>query len=264
MNEDELLKTFKKEGVDFFKGLDQEFKTEILCIEALKSNFEDAILYVPQHILTDELLSRFIKSKKKAEETLVSIRRGLMFIPNKYKTKEFCTKAISINHNNTKFIPLHYFSDVEFVEKIIKTNPSSIAYVPNQYKTLELCKYAFNLNPDTLRYFPDDTNLSDFYKAYVQRSMSISLIPEDLIDTELLVLGFLSKTHRQDRLYINSLPNKHITEEFLLAILKHNENYLKRFFDIYDSKGLVSKDGAKKMVNVNSKSKKYIPKEFLK
>ena len=78
----------------------------------------------------------------------------LEYVPDKFKTKEMCNKAVDKDPLNLEYVPDHFIHQ-EMCAKSVGRDPTILKYIPDHFKTQEMCDKAIDKYPRNLRYVPD-------------------------------------------------------------------------------------------------------------
>eukprot|EP01088_Endostelium_zonatum_P006340 TRINITY_DN18459_c0_g1_i1.p1 TRINITY_DN18459_c0_g1~~TRINITY_DN18459_c0_g1_i1.p1 ORF type:complete len:395 (+),score=30.39 TRINITY_DN18459_c0_g1_i1:65-1249(+) len=116
-------------------------KTTEVCQMALNNNTE-AILFVPEEILTEEMVTRVI------------VNDGALYsIPQKLRTDKICKLAVEANGENLRWVENR---TEELCEMAVSKVGRVLCCVPMKHRTLKMCIKAVKQNREALEFVPDN------------------------------------------------------------------------------------------------------------
>lgn len=202
-----------------FHLIPEEFRTEELCLLALKINKgnDNLIKSIPKKILTKEFVVSIVevsgadlqyipKDLVDKEIVLKAVKntiRAFNYIPKEYQTEELYKELLSINHKIVKKIPKKLLTR-DICIYALTLNWKAFKYIPNKFKDREVCLLAYKKdyrvlefipegvfskedyacflddNWKTFRYFPNNLRTKELYKNVIQKMLSLKKNPCNL------------------------------------------------------------------------------------
>lgn len=142
----------------YFENLDEDEKTEDICMLAIKMNSTN-IKYVPKKIKSNEFILSMIEKRwhtimsidnPTEEMYLLAISKypwAIFYVSDKTEKMMIAAKKAHGLYKNTN-MPQYYNAVLEYV----KENGYSIQYVKKEFRTYELCKAALQKSPGAIKY----------------------------------------------------------------------------------------------------------------
>ena len=90
------------------------------------------------------------------------------YVPDEYKTRQICDKAILENDETLKSVPDCY-KNQEMCNKAVDNYTDALEFVPECYKTQKKCDKAVNTYPCTIKFVPECVMTQEMYHKAVNR-----------------------------------------------------------------------------------------------
>ena len=215
---------------------------EQIILAAINRN-SDALVYVPENLITEEI----------AMESVKKDGNNLEFVPEKLKTEEIVLAALKKNGQALRYVTEEFqFKTPEIAFEAVKYNGYALKYVPKELITEEMAVEAIKEFVGALYYVPKDLpNYEEIALKEVKKNVkAINYIPADIQNHEQILQEALSHgsfvlrdvttvspyykelavtTIEEYPEAVEDLPfwfSENITEEIILELLKDDYYYL--------------------------------------
>lgn len=133
-----------------FYSIPDKYLTYKICLEAVRGD-SCLLSKIPKHFLTKEICELAISKleNKNFQPVLASV-------PEKFKTYEFCLKAIQIDPGSLEHVPINII-DYSMCKKSVLLDGEAISCVPDKFQTEELKLLAINQTWQAIRYIKEQT-----------------------------------------------------------------------------------------------------------
>jgi len=187
------------------------------CLEAVRKD-GSALRKIPEEHKTWQLCVTALQ-----DDSNGSI---LDYVPDTFKTKEFCLNSVSINGANLSGVP-ETLKTYDICLQAIRSNPRALTYVPAKFLTQELCMEAVKLHPFAIEYVPLRFLTPALWKKAIAKSGDLLIkLPAYLFTEELCRLAVANNGRA-----LEFVPDSYQTKELCFAAVKQDGKAL-RFVDV--------------------------------
>lgn len=164
----------------------------------------------------------------------------ILYIPNKYKTKELCEIVL----NNSKsfhiisIIP-DEFKTYELYKEAVKEDINNIKIIPNKFKTKELYEIIINnyTIQDIMNYIPDEFKTYEIWINIVKKDFNCITNVPDKFKTKELCEIVLSQNMEND--IFEHIPDEFKTYEICKNAIKHDCENIRYIPNIYKNNEII-------------------------
>ena len=162
------------------------FITEELCNIAVREN-SIALIYVPDEFKSEKMIQTAFDNYKDCFNRIkgdLSFKERdkawqlLKYVPEVFRTRDICFKAISKSDSNAQYVPPEYI-DEEFINKMIDS-PVSREYIPLNYWTKT--KIIETLKKDKETKYQEKFGLNGFPKEIFNYTFFLELVKSEIVD----------------------------------------------------------------------------------
>ena len=245
-----------------------QFKTAEMCMKAVReSGF--LLEHVPDKLKTTEMCKIAVKDDgngtpyvseslyDKELAKLVLKNPGSMVYPLKIIPKQFldydmCKYAVTNIWGSLQDVPEEY-KDYELCLCAVKNDPRSVQFVPYEYLMPDVVLAAAQ-RWDAFQYVPDEKKTEEACLEYISNGAvvedgKLKYIPERMINKRIC-----EKAFQTDVRTIRGIPEKYVTKEMLLKVVKEYPGLLWRKIP----ERLKTDDFCRELIEINPAVEKYI------
>jgi len=242
-------------SADRYSSLHRIIPPEPLSEEVYRKavrNNSDALAAVPMEQRTYELCVEALLNDH-------SIGSPLEYVPDKFKTPEFCLNCVRIKGRYLEDVP-EALKSYELCLEAVRENGYALEYAPPHLLTGEIILAAVCQNSDALQYVPAAFQTDEVYIEAIKNDdfgFALGYVPEKYHTSE-NCLAMLSKPNDDHHISLGRIPKSVITEDFLLAATRLNGEMLK-----YVPKKLRTQELCFEAVKNNGWALEFTPRPYI-
>jgi hypothetical protein len=196
-------------------------------------NNNGCVLYIPEHLFTEELCYEMIKvygfdfdlipDHLKTDELCIEAFKYNCNAFEKYdnKTSDLCLKIVKLNPQNIKYVPDKLLTDE--ICMVVVNDGKFFKYIPNFFKTEEICIKAITFAASNIIYIPENLHTDKILTILLNKDLG--RICDIKIKTDAVkevAINRIKETKHYN--LIQYIPNP--PEDLCMQAVKSNINYL--------------------------------------